>query len=265
MIVRFCLKTYTLPMGIYDRDYVRRPGGSGVGQLRMLSATAWLIIINVAVFVIDNLLARAGVVYQQRIDGQMVVFNNMGPLTAFGHFSLLLGVEKFEVWRFITFQFLHAGLMHIAFNMIALYFFGPLVESYLGLRRYIAFYLLCGIGGPIAYIILWASGFLIASPVVPLIGASAGIFGVLIAAAQIAPTATVLIYGILPMQLRTLAWVLLGVAVYTVLFYGGSRTGNAGGEAAHLGGAAVGFILIRNTQWLNIFEFGLRRRRPPPF
>ena len=62
----------------------------------------------------------------------------------------------------------------------------------------------------------------------------------LIAAAQIAPRATVLIYGVLPMQLKTLAWVLLGVAVYTVLFYGGSNRGNAGGEAAHLGGAAVG-------------------------
>jgi membrane associated rhomboid family serine protease len=133
----------------------------------------------------------------------------------------------------------------------------------LGVRRYLAFYLLCGIGGPIAYIILWATKFLIVSPLVPLIGASAGIFGVLVAAAQIAPNATVMIWGVLPMQLKTLAWILLGLAVYTVLAYGGSRTGNAGGEAAHLGGAAVGFILIRNPQWLNIFEFGMRRRRPP--
>jgi membrane associated rhomboid family serine protease len=247
-------------MGIYDRDYVRRPGGSAFGQVRMLSATAWLIIINIAVFILDLILVKFWV-YPQQIGPYQ---QNLPPLYGLGYFSVYLAIGKLEIWRFITFQFLHAGLMHIAFNMIALYFFGPLVESYLGIRRYIVFYLLCGIGGPIAYIIFWASGFLIASPIVPLIGASAGIFGVLIAAAQIAPTATVLIYGILPMQLKTLAWVLLGIAVYTVLFYGGSRTGNAGGEAAHLGGAAVGFILIRNTKWLNIFEFGMRRR-PPPF
>jgi membrane associated rhomboid family serine protease len=248
-------------MGIYDRDYVRRPAGSAVGQLRMLSATTWLIVINVAVFLLDLVLLRLRIYYPEQIGpNQYIAYP---PLEGLGHFSLYLAVWKLEIWRFITFQFLHAGLTHIAFNMIALYFFGPLVENYLGIRRYIAFYLLCGIGGPIAYIILWSTHFLIASPLVPLIGASAGIFGVLIAAAHIAPTATVLIYGILPMQLRTLAWVLLGIAVYTVLFYGGSHEGNAGGEAAHLGGAAVGFILIRNPKWLNIFEFGMHRRRPP--
>ena|SRR5450432_262921 len=251
-------------MAVYDRDYYRQPNPSGVGQMRMWSANTWLIIINVAVFVIDSAL-RGHVVYHQQINGELVAFNDMGPLTAFGHFSMLLAVQKFEIWRFITFQFLHAGLTHIAFNMIALYFFGPLVESYLGMRRYIAFYLLCGIGGPIAYILLWSSGLLITASWVPLVGASAGIFGVLIAAAQIAPRATVLLYGILPMQLKTLAWVLLGIAVYTVLFYGSSNRGNAGGEAAHLGGAAVGYLLMRNPKLLNVFELGLSRRRPPPF
>jgi membrane associated rhomboid family serine protease len=248
-------------MGIYDRDYVRTPGGSSIGQFRMLSANTWLIMINVAVFVLDLILYRLRIYYPEQIGPNQYLA--LPPLQGMGQFSLYLAIGKLEIWRFITFQFLHANLMHIAFNMIALYFFGPLVENYLGLRRYVAFYLLCGIGGPIAYIILWFTHFLIASPLVPLIGASAGIFGVLIAAAQIAPSATVLIWGVLPMQLRTLAWVLLGVAIYTVLFYGGSRTGNAGGEAAHLGGAAVGFILIRNVKWLNIFEFGMKRRRPP--
>ncbi|HMB96669.1 MAG TPA: rhomboid family intramembrane serine protease, partial [Tepidisphaeraceae bacterium] len=230
-------------MATLDYEPSRRPGSPGIGQLRMLSATTWLIIINVAVFLLDRVLVGLKYYYPENVGNYIIAYP---PLEGLGHFSLYLAVWKLEIWRFITFQFLHAGLTHIAFNMIALYFFGPLVENYLGLRRYLAFYLLCGIGGPIAYMILWATKFLIVSPIVPLVGASAGIFGVLIAAAQIAPTATVLIYGILPMQLRTLAWVLLGIAVYTVLVYGNSRTGNAGGEAAHLGGAAVGFILMRN-------------------
>jgi membrane associated rhomboid family serine protease len=248
-------------MGILDYEPRRQSAGSAVGQLRMLSATTWLIVINVIVFVLDLILLKFHLYYPEKVGPNSYIA--YPPLQGLGHFSLYLAVSKLEIWRFLTFQFLHAGITHIAFNMIALYFFGPLVESYLGIRRYLAFYLLCGIGGPIAYIILWATHFLIADPHVPLVGASAGIFGVLIAAAQIAPNATVLLWGVLPMQLKTLAWVLLGMAVYTVLFYGGSQTGNAGGEAAHLGGAAVGFILIRNPQWLNIFEFGMRRRRPP--
>jgi membrane associated rhomboid family serine protease len=248
-------------MGISNRDYYRDPAPSTVGQMRMLSANTWLIVLNVAVFVIDNVLARAGILYQQSIDGVLV---RDFPLTGLGHFSVLMAIQKFEIWRFITFQFLHANLTHLLFNMIALYFFGPLVESCLGTRRYILFYLLCGIGGPIAYIIFWETGFLITAPWVPLVGASAGIFGVLIAAAQIAPRATVLLYGILPMQLRTLAWGLLAIAVYTVLFYGTTNRGNAGGEAAHLGGAAVGFLLMRNPRALDVFALG-PRKRPPPF
>ena len=86
---------------------------------------------------------------------------------------------------------------------------------------------------------------------VPMVGASAGIFGVLVAAAILAPNATVLIYGIFPMKLKVLALVMLAVAIYTV-WTGGT---NAGGEAAHLGGAAMGYILIRHPHWLNVFQF----------
>ena len=64
----------------------------------------------------------------------------------------------------------------------------------------------------------------------PLIGASAGIYGILIAAAQVAPDTTILIYGVVPMRLRVMAWILLGVAAYTVLTAGANAVA---GEAAH--------------------------------
>ena len=140
--------------------------------------------------------------------------------------------------------------------MFALFFFGPLIESYLGSRRYLAFYLLCGMAGPVAYIGLWATHVLIGSAWVPLVGASAGIFGVLIAGATVAPNSEVLIWGVLPMKLRTFAWVLLGIAVYTIF----SAGHNAGGQAAHLGGAAAGYVLIRYRHLLDAFEFGRPRR-----
>ena len=98
------------------------------------------------------------------------------------------------MWRLIGFQFLHADMLHLMFNMIALYFFGPLIEGVLGGKRYLAFYLLCGIAGGLMYLLLnlagyvWVDslgfvevpGLLFNAAGTPLIGASAGVFGVLV-------------------------------------------------------------------------------------
>jgi membrane associated rhomboid family serine protease len=223
-------------MGFYDRDYYREPSPrGGLAVFRMWSVTTWLIVINVAVFFLDPILG--------------------GVLGDFGYFSIGTAVFGFQVWRFITFQFLHANLSHIFFNMIGLYFFGPIVESYLGSRRYLAFYLISGIGGGLGFIVLHYLGLLHEGPNAALIGASAGIFGILIAAARIGPDIQVmLLFPPIPMRLRTMAWVCVGIAAYTVLTSGN----NAGGQAAHLGGAVVGYFLIQNDRWLDIFTF----RRP---
>jgi membrane associated rhomboid family serine protease len=248
-------------MVLAEREYMHRHPSR---PSRAAPVTLWLIIINVAALILDPILFHAGVHYISR--GPMGNLEVFPPFIGLGHFSLLLAILHLEVWRFITFQFVHAGPMHLLFNMLGLYFFGPDIERILGSRRYLAFYLLCGVGGPVAYLILWKARILIADPAMPLVGASAGIFGILIAAARIAPDAAVLIYGVIPMRLRTVAWALIGIAVFTVLMYGTQGTHNAGGEAAHLGGAIVGYILIRNTDWLNIFNLDfLDRRRPPPF
>jgi membrane associated rhomboid family serine protease len=245
-------------MGLYDRDYMydaptRR---SPVGVMRMWSFTIWLIVINVAVFLLDHFLAAGGLHYELQLREGVLQFP---PLAGLGHFSAQTALMKLQLWRFLTFQFVHGGIGHLLFNMIALYFFGPLIESYLGSRRFLAFYLLSGIGGAVAYVGLWGFGVLGGGPWIPLVGASAGIFGILIAAARVAPHATVLIYGVIPMQLRTMAWVLLAIAVY-MIFTGGR---NAGGEAAHLGGAVVGFLLMQYPRALDVIVPTRRRLRGP--
>jgi membrane associated rhomboid family serine protease len=226
-------------MGFADRDYYREPSGSGgMAALRLWSVNTWLIVINIAVFCLDSMLN--------------------GSISPYGYFSVTTAVIGLEFWRFITFQFLHAGPSHIFFNMLGLYFFGPIVESHLGSRRYLAFYLLSGIGGALGYIVLSTLGILITNPNDPLIGASAGIFGVLIGVAQIGPDIRVmLLFPPIPMRMRTMAWVYIGIAVYVILTSGP----NAGGQAAHLGGALVGYILIRNDRWLNFADFSRSRRR----
>jgi membrane associated rhomboid family serine protease len=181
-----------------------------------------------------------------------------------GHFSTMRGFLGLEVWRFVGFQFLHGGFAHILFNMVGLYFFGPLVERRLGSKRYLAFYLLCGIFGAVVFLLLnlggyalqWATGsditipgLIFDSPFTPLIGASAGVFGVLMAGAYIAPNAVVLLFFILPMRLATLAYALVAIALFTVILGGN----NAGGEAGHLGGAIAGFYFIRRPHHLHGF------------
>jgi membrane associated rhomboid family serine protease len=231
-------------MGIYDRDYYREPARrNAFGAIGGWSVTNWLIGINVAVFLIDSLLTDR---------------NNPflgGPLYRLGYFSIDTAVFGLQVWRFVSLQFLHAGIQHIFFNMLALYFFGPIVEQTLGPRRYLAFYLLSGIASGLMFVILCFLHILGDDATTRLIGASGSIFGVLIAAAIIAPDVVVRIDFIFPIKLRTLAWLMVGFAVYQVV-----RSGeNAGGEAAHIGGALMGFVLIKNPRLLEFANY----RWPP--
>jgi membrane associated rhomboid family serine protease len=236
-------------MGIYDRDYARpssnRGFGGGMQRPQKLSVNAWLIISCIAVFVLDPFISYT-----------------------FQEWLHLSTDHVLQYWRFIGFQFLHADMQHLIFNMIGLYFFGSLVEQFLGGKRYLAFYLLCGMFGAVLYLLLNLGGIIVGKDVpillfndtsVRLIGASAGVFGVLLAGAFLAPKVRVLVFFVIPMQLSTMAYLLVGLALYTVIFAEFTNIGsveNAGGEAAHLGGAAAGWYFIRNPHHLNgFFDF----------
>lgn len=251
-------------MGIYDRDYIR-DDERGFREIRWLggwSVTRWLIAINVAVFFLDRILASMGYIFVLRDDLGRVWIQEP-PLAFFGLFSSLTVVAEWEIWRFVTYQFLHGNLMHLAFNMLGLYFFGEFIESELGQKRYLAFYLLSGVAGAVMYLLLNSLDILIYYPWTPLVGASASIYGIIIAAAWLAPDSMALIYFIFPMRLRTVAMLMIGFAVYKIVV----SAQNAGGEAAHLGGAVVGFLLIQNPHWLSwvdrIGSWGKRQDRGP--
>lgn len=189
----------------------------------------------------------------------------MRPLDAYGHFSTFTGFQKLEVWRLVTFQFLHAGPMHIFFNMLGLWVFGPIVENRLGGKRYLAFYLTCGIFGGLTYLFLnlvgkivilnapglnFIPGLLFHDTTVPLVGASAGVFGVIMACAKIEPNTVVqLLFPPIPLKLRWMAYIYFIMAAANLLFGGN----NAGGDAAHIGGAIAGFFFIRNSHLLMDF------------
>ncbi len=230
-----------------------RLGGLGIPTPARGSMVYWLLMINLGVFFIDGLLGR--------MFGSMVVGADrpvamlMTPLKALGHFSADLGLMHFQVWRLLTFQFLHEGFGHLLGNLLGLFFFGPMIESWMGRRRrFLAFYLLSGIVAALSYVGLWLAGVLISEPWVPLIGASGGVFAILAAATVVAPNARVLLFFVIPIPLKVLVWGLLFIAAYVVLAQGNLNNANAGGEAAHLGGALAGFVLIRNLGWLNFAD-----------
>ncbi|NRA58432.1 MAG: rhomboid family intramembrane serine protease, partial [Phycisphaerales bacterium] len=194
---------------------------------------------------------------------------SLDPLAYYGHFSTAEAVFGIEFWRFLTFQFLHASPMHIAFNMLGIWFLGRMVEDQLGPKKYLAFYLVCGIFGGVMYLLLNFLGGVIGinfplllpnDPATPLIGASAGVYGVVMACAYIAPNATIqLLFPPIPMKMKTFAYGFVALAFVLLLF--GTR--NAGGQAAHLGGAIAGFFFIRNTHLLIDFFDVLGDSRKP--
>ena len=256
-------------------DGETRERASGLDQPGAMSVTLWIIAINVIVFVLDFYVLRSPRFIMQNPETGWVsvvrphivgdrailpqdlvrVSNAMPVLQAYGHFSEHLAVRQAQAWRFLTFQFLHINLGHLLANMIGLYLFGMYVERHLGRRRYIAFYLVCGLSGPLMHMLLQHAHFLVSSDLSPMVGASAGVFGVLVGAARVAPKETLeLRFLPLEVEIRSLALVMLVIAAVTVFTQGR----NAGGEAAHLGGAVVGYLLVVRPHWLDFARWGKR-------
>jgi membrane associated rhomboid family serine protease len=178
----------------------------------------------------------------------------------FGAFSIGTGIYGNRYWELITFQFMHGSVGHVMMNGIGLFVFGPLMERLWGGGRFLVFYLACGVGGALFFTLLAVTGILPAMSVyTPLVGASAGIYGVLIAVAVLAPSLQItLIFPPITLTMRQLALGVLTIAVGIIVFRIGT---NAGGEAGHLGGAIAGFML---TRWVSVFGLGEKKKAKRP-
>jgi len=246
-------------MGYADRDYHRRMPGPQPSRFEGVPAVKWLLIVNVAVFVLELFLRP------QLPPGVPPGFQAPSWLGELGHYSIASALHHFQVWRFVTFQFLHANFGHVFMNMLVLFFFGPLVERWWGSRAFLGFYLAGGVCGALFYTVLYyVPGILpSAQPGTPMVGASAGIFAVLIATAIIAPEGRVYLFFVIPMTMRTFAIGVLAVGILVVLTDGG----NAGGEAGHLGGALAGYLMMKvpglREAVLRLNSGRPMRRRPP--
>lgn len=143
--------------------------------------------------------------------------------------------EYFKPHQFITYMFMHADVTHILFNMLAVYMFGSILENIWGPKRFLNFYLLCGLGA--AALQLAISSF--NQQYTVLLGASGAVFGLLVAFAMMFPNTELRLYFIIPVKAKYL------VTAYALFeLYNGFFTNDNVAHFAHLGGLAVGIIIM---------------------
>jgi len=187
----------------------------------------------------------------------LLLWDTAGVLKTYEYaaFSMDSVLSKMQMWRVITYQFLHGSGMHLVFNLVGMFFFGRYFEEVLGSRRFIGYYLISGIGGVILFTILYyIDCFPATHRYSQMVGASAAIYGCMMGVAYLAPDQKVYLMFIIPVKLKYMIYFIVLYAVITVVFRGFDSTSNAGGEASHLGGILVGWLLCRNTHWLNFLD-----------
>ena len=158
-----------------------------------------------------------------------------GLMTPFALWPIGAG---FQPWQLVTYAFLHGSMLHLFFNMFALYMFGGPIEQVFGSRRYLTYYLVCVVSAAIAQLLTAA----ITGAVYPTVGASGGVFGLLLAYAIYFPHSRImLLFPPIPMPARVF------VVVYAIveLFLGVTGTEEGVAHFAHLGGLVGGFIMLR--------------------
>jgi membrane associated rhomboid family serine protease len=185
----------------------------------MPPVTQALLIANVAIFFLQNAVP---------LDEFMLWPPASGPLGS-----------RFEIWQVVTYSFLHANVAHIFFNMLALYMFGGEIERLFGSRFYAAYYFVAVVSAAICHLVFtsWMGG-----PPVPTVGASGGVYGLLLAFAIYFPHRRVmLLFPPIPLPARVFVF---GFAALE-LFFGVTGTAQGVAHFAHLGGMVGGWLMIQ--------------------
>jgi len=191
--------------------------------------TKWLMIVNVAAFFLNELLARlVGI--------------------SLGAFALWPLGHGFLPWQVVTYAFLHGSFGHLFFNMLGLWMFGSELERVWGEKRFLQFYFASVLAAALTQLVVTG----LMGAVYPTIGASGGLFGLLLAFAMMFPNRIILLFFVIPMKARYL------VALYGLLeLYQGFYVMNSGvAHFAHLGGMLGGLLMMR--YWRGQAPFGRR-------
>ena len=182
-----------------------------------------IIILNVIIYILSNF------IFPQMYD-YLVAYFPLAP--------------QFKSWQIITHMFMHAGIMHIAFNMITFASFGPVLENVLKEKKFLILYFLSGLGAFVLHS-LWLYFEMVSTQQIidaRMLGASGAIFGVIAGFTALYPDAKMYIMFI-PFPIK--AKVLLPIAIIGSLYFGITGGGGNVAHFAHIGGAVVGYFLVK--------------------
>jgi membrane associated rhomboid family serine protease len=193
---------------------------------RLPPVTRALLMANVAIFIL------------QQLTGNLLIVPF--ALWPFGS-PQFRGAPDFQVWQVLTYGFLHGSLAHLFFNMLALYMFGGDIERLLGSKRFLFYYLACVVGAAVAQLVVLGG---MNRPPVPTVGASGGVFGLLLAFGMAFPhRKLMLLFPPIPMP----AWLFVTLYGLLELYLGVTGSGQGVAHFAHLGGMVTGYLLL--TYW----------------
>lgn len=182
-------------------------------------AVKGLLIANISVYLLQSIL-MAG--WQIRLE------------LIFGLVPFLV-INKLFLWQPFTYLFLHGDIFHILFNMLVLWMFGSELERIWGSKFFLRYYLVSGVGAGFLSVLVNMSG------VIPTIGASGAIYGLLLAYGIWFPTRVVYLMFIIPVQMKYFVVILGAIAFYSSLFSSGDQVAHI----AHLGGMIFGYIYLK--------------------
>ena len=214
-----------------DRSYMQRESW----RPRWWSFTVWLMIANVLVFACQEIL------------------NVYSRFDLYRFFALgNAGLSHGYLWQLLTFQFLHASPWHLFFNLLGIFFFGRVVEDRLGPGMFLKIYFLSGIAGGLLQALLG-----IISPALfglEVLGASAGVFGLITAATLLEPDSPILLFFILPIRARYFLYFIAAVSLFYIFVPAYSHVAHG----AHLGGILGAWAYLRYGP--SVRDFFARRR-----
>jgi membrane associated rhomboid family serine protease len=231
-------------MSVYDDSF-----GSALkrGYLSLPSALRVILLLNVAIFVVQSVLAAFGAV--ALVSGVIGFFGFIPDWQT----SLL------QPWRLVTYMFFHGSVLHVAFNMLWLWWMGRPVEEQLGPRNFLVIYFGSGVGGALVNLVF--SPFF---PATVTIGASGAVFGMMVAFAMLFPRIPIMLLFLPPIQARFLVAGLIAIDLLLI------SSGDNVARIVHLGGALCGYVLVKlylqgyhYDLWIEQWKQRLKRRKQP--
>jgi membrane associated rhomboid family serine protease len=191
--------------------------------IRISETLKKLLIAYVAVFVVQN-------VVDQFMGGHLLLWLALVPTQVLGG----------KIWQVFTYSFLHADVMHLVLNGLVLAFVGSDVEALWGRKKFLTYYFFCSVMAGLFYLliqlVLWNPLYL----AIPMVGASGGIYGLLLAYGILFPDREMLFMMLFPMKAKQFVWVLAGIEFLQALFSGQGGLG----AFAHLSGLGAGFLFM---------------------